>query len=284
MLPWETEEFISPMTRKLIAFAAAALLLCAGLSCAFAEEKKTPATPTDLDCLHEHTKTTIYFYDSPAYSALNAEYHRVSGPADVVTVCEDCGEQLSFETADNAEEIRFHVLKKGVCLLCGYRLKVQAAEKNAEDEPGELTVYVQQDEDEPDFLVRTLSARDLAGYEKDGIATLIVRGETGNAAVALEVSEVKRQAEQANADLFLQFAEKEDGSFFAGIFFKAGPDERVKPEGGAFLRFYREAKADVRISLAPAETEELVEIPGEWNEKGYWTVPYSEEGTYFLLQ
>ena len=179
MLPWETEEFISPMTRKLIAFAAAALLLCAGLSCAFAEEGKTPATPTDLDCLHEHTKTTIYFYDSPAYSALNADYHRVSGPADVVTVCEDCGEQLSFETADNAEEIRFHVLKKGVCLLCGYRLKVQAAEKKAEDEPGELTVYVQQDEDEPDFLIRTLSARDLAGYENTALPPSSSAGKPG---------------------------------------------------------------------------------------------------------
>ena len=28
----------------------------------------------------------------------------------------------------------------------------------------------------------------------------------------------------------------------------------------------------------------LIEAEGVWNEKGYWSVPYVEEGTYFLLQ
>ena len=95
----------------------------------------TPATPTDLGCLHEHVVTTVYFFDSPAYESVSAVSHRVTGPAVVETVCRDCGEVLSDETVNNADEIRPHSFKKGVCALCGYQ---QAARSSSvsQDAPG----------------------------------------------------------------------------------------------------------------------------------------------------
>ena len=41
---------------------------------------------------------------------------------------------------------------------------------------------------------------------------------------------------------------------------------------------------NVRVSMAPTDTDQLVETQSEWNDKGYyWAVPYVAEGTYFLL-
>ena len=273
------------MTRKMLAFAIGMLLLCAGFCAACAEEEgKTPATPTDLSCLHEHTKTTIYFYDSPAYSALNANSHRVSGPAAVETVCEDCGAQLSYETVSYVEEVRPHTMKKGVCVLCGYRTAAKAKEDFFEDAPGERTVYAQEDAEAAGLLTLTLTTEELAKLEQDDVVTLLVRGETGEDAVALAVTEVRVQTEQAEEDLYVQFAEQEDGSFFAGVFLGKAEEKRKVPEEGISLRFYRDKRAEVRVAMAPAATEELAEAEGEWNDRGFWTVNYTEEGTYFLLQ
>ena len=41
---------------------------------------------------------------------------------------------------------------------------------------------------------------------------------------------------------------------------------------------------EIRVSFAPAYSDTLVETKGIWNERGYWSVPYTAEGTYFLLQ
>ena len=121
------------MTRK--RFVSAILMLLLFISAAAAAEAPTPATPTDLACLHEHTKTTVYFFDSPSYTPVNADSHRVYGPATVETVCLDCGEVLSSETVDSAEEIRSHSFKKGVCALCGYRLKKKTQEESRPTPP-----------------------------------------------------------------------------------------------------------------------------------------------------
>ena len=235
----ETEDFRNQMTRKPFAFAILMLLLFMLLSGAAGAEEPVPATPTDLECAHEHTKTTIYFFDSPVYVTINAESHRVTGPATIETVCLDCDEVLASETVDNAEEIRPHSMKRGVCALC----------------------------------------------EQASISTALVRGETGTAAVAIGVPEMLGQTEQAGADLYLQLAEREDGSFFAGLYLISGSETRTEPEDeGITLRFYRQTRSDVRVSLAPADEDTLIETEGVWNDKGYWSVPYLEEGTYFLLQ
>ena len=107
----------------------------------------------------------------------------------------------------------------------------------------------------------------------------------GDAAVALNVPDVLRQTEPLGADLYLELAEREDGSLFAGMFLVEDSGDRSQPgSDGITLRFYRQSKADVRISLAPVGEDDLIETDGVWNEKGYWSVPYLQEGTYFLLQ
>lgn len=274
------------MIRKKIAFAIGLLLLTALFSGLAGAEEKPPATTTDLACRHEHTKITIYFFDSPAYTSLNAEFHRVSGAASVVTSCLDCGEVLSTEALDNAEEVRPHSMKKGICALCGYRpVTAEPAEDRPTDAPGERTIIAREDEDTDGLLSLTLTNADLLEMQSASVSTVLVRGDTSDVAVALGVPEVLDQTEETGSDLYLQMAEREDGSFFAGLYLVSAPGEKTVPEDeGINLRFFRQNLSNVRVSLAPADEDTLIEVESVWNEKGYWTVPYLEEGTYFLLQ
>ena len=273
------------MIRKKTVFAIGLLLLFCFVSGPAGAEEPAPATPTDLACKHEQTKTTIYFYDSPAYTPVNSDSHRVSGPAAVEKVCLTCGEVLSAWTASEAEEIRPHSIKKGVCVLCGYRMTGQAENERPEDEPGERTVIAPEDENTEGLFTLTLTGEELYEMQSASVSTVLVRGETGDAAIALSIPEMLNQMNGTGADLYLQFVEQEDGSFFAGLYLVSGGSDRTVPEDrGITLRFYRRNLNNVRVSLAPADQDTLIEAEGEWNEKGYWSVPYLEEGTYFLLQ
>ena len=271
------------MTRKLFAFAMATLLLAACFSGAAGAEE-SPATPTDLGCAHEHTKITIYFYDAPAYTAVDGETHRVSGPALVETDCLDCGEVLSIEEVANAEEIRPHTFKKDTCVLCGFHAKKKQPERERVDAQGERTIYARKDDNADGLLTLTLSPADLTELENEQVQVVIVRPENGDAAIALPVQEVLTQTEKTGTDLYLQMAEREDGSFFAGLYLVSGSDWTEPEDDGITLRFYQKTKVNVRVSMAPADTDQLVETQSEWNDKGYyWAVPYVAEGTYFLL-
>ena len=277
------------MTRRSWVLVALVLLFTALFYTAAAEGVSSAvATPTDLTCEHVNTRTTVYFFDGPAYTSVSSASHRVSGPATVEVVCLDCGEVLSSETVDMAEEIRPHSMKKGVCALCGFRSKARAAEtmKTPEDLPGERTIFAQADETSEGLLTLTLTGADLTALERANVTTAIIRGETGTAAIALKVPEIRVQTEQTGASLYIELAEREDGSFFAGLYLVGEPGERSEPEDqGITLRFYQETRADVRITLVPVDEEALVETEGVvWDEHGYWSVPDLEEGTYFLLQ
>ena len=93
------------------------------------------------------------------------------------------------------------------------------------------------------------------------------------------------QSREAGADLYLELAERDDGSFFAGVILVSGSGEEIDPSSdGINLRFYREAYSDLQVSLAPVSTGAIVETKGVWDEHGYWSVQYQEEGTYFILQ
>ena len=241
------------MTRKNPAIAVL-LLLFSLFSAAAGAEEPALATPTDLECTHEQTKTIIYFFDSPVYIPLGPDSHRVSGPATVEVTCVACGEVLSSEDVSNAEEIRSHRMKNGACALCGYKDRGDRSGKATETPasvPGERIMIATESTD----------------------------------TVSLNVTEILKQTEPLDADLYLELAEREDGSLFTGIFLVDEAGNRSQPDSeGIALRFYRQSKADVRISLAPAREDSLIEIEGEWNENGYWSVPYLQEGTYFLLQ
>ena len=280
--------FQQAMGKKIIAAAVLLLVLSVLWAAAGAEEiseDQAVATPTDLVCPHAHTRTTYYFYDSPNYTALSAVSHRVNGPATAETVCEDCGALLDSEVLDNAEEIRPHTMKKGVCALCGYRQKAEETETRGtprKSGPGERAITAQRDES--GLYTLTLSQQDLAAFANARINTVLVLGKTGRVVVAINVAVIRKEAEKAGASVLLEMTEQEDGSFFAALFLVKGT-QRSKPENaGISLRFYQDKKQEIRFSVAPSDTEQMAEADAAWNEEGYWAVPYVEEGTYFPLQ
>lgn len=277
------------MRRRLFRAVLAVMLLlgCLALPCAAEEAEATeepgpllPATPTDLDCLHEHTVTTVYFFDSPAYESVSAVSHRVSGPAVVETVCKDCGQIISDETVNEAVEIRPHSFKKGVCALCGYQ---QAAQSSSvlQDAPGERTMMAQPDGSGLLFL--TLTDQDLAALEKARIETLLIRGETGKAVIAMDVPFFCSEVEGEQASLSVEMAEQEDGSLFAALFMNTAPGKThgLETPEGVTLRFYEQEEPALRVIFA-GEDQEVMETEVTWEEAGYWLVPYVEEGSYLL--
>ncbi len=274
------------MTRKSVVYFFLMLLLFILLSVTAGAEEQDPATPTDLDCAHEHTKTTIYFFDSPVYESISAEAHLVTGPATIETVCLDCGDVLASETVDNTEEIRPHSMKKGVCALCGYKSDDKTKEASQTDDTGERIIIIREETDTAEeLLTLTLTGAELDEMEKANISTAVIRGETGNGAIALDVKEMHDQTERAGADLYVHMAERKDGSLFAGLFLVSDPGNRTEPDySGISLRFYVQTRSKIRVSMAPADADTLIETESVWNEKGYWSVPYIAEGTYFLLQ
>lgn len=273
------------MIRRFSAYAVLMLMLLMLFSGTAGAEEAFPATPTDLSCAHEHTRTTIYFFDSPVYTSVSPASHRVSGPAEIRTDCLDCGKTLSSRTADHAEEIRSHSMKKGVCALCGYREKRQAQETAPADKPGERTLYASKDDTARGLMSLTLSGEELAELEEAHIDTVLVRGETGTAAIVLDVSDALTQARETDTDLCLEFSEREDGSFFADVSLVPESGVQTEPDDlGISLRFYRDSRSDVRVSLAPSDTDTLEQAEGVWDEHGYWSVRYLTEGTYFVLQ
>ena len=276
------------MTRKSLVIAILLLLLFGLFSGTAGAEEPALATPTDLDCTHEQTKTTIYFYDSPVYIPLGPDNHRVAGSATVEVTCAECGEVLSSEEVSSAEETRSHRMKNGVCVLCGYKDKENQSVKPKESPaktPGERILIAAEDAGSQGPMNLTLTGEDLYALSGEGVSVVLVKGKTGDSAVALSVAEVLKQTELLGANLYLELMEWEDGSLFAGLFLVEDSGNRIQPESkGITLRFYRQSKADVRISLAPVGTDSLIETEGVWNEKGYWSVPYLREGTYFLLR
>ena len=260
-----------------------ALLLLALPVFAAAEGATAPASPTDLGCTHEHTKETIYFYDSPAYTPVSAEQHRVSGTATVETVCLDCGEVVNVETNTYAQQLRPHTFKNDVCALCGFRRDPQSVLPAMADENGERTVFAVEQE-ESGLLTLTLTDAEMSGMESDQVTTLVVRDEAGSAAIAMDVAEVRAAMKTAGADLYMELLEREDDSFFAGLHLVPAGEEEMRDPAceGITLRFYRAESPALKVSLSPVDSDVLVEAQSEWDENGYWSVPYLEEGTYFL--
>jgi len=268
------------MKRKSFALAIAALLMFTLLYCPGGAEEE-PATPSDLVCEHERVKTTIYFFDSPSYVSVSSISHRVYGPGIVEQKCLDCGEVLSQETVSYAEEYRPHSKKNGVCALCGYREKSTVAEGLYTDEPGERTLIATEDKDAEGLLSLKLTGMDFS-LETARISTVLVRGETGAAAIALGVEGNRKMTEEAGGDLYMEMAEREDGSLFAGIWMVQGTEKKEATGEEIGLRFYREEENE-RYKFAPVEADDLVEVESVRDERGFWTVEYKGEGTYFPM-
>lgn len=275
------------MTRKLFGFAVMALMLAVIFSGTAGADEAGLATPTDLTCAHEHTKTTIYFFDTPDYTPVDEESHRVSGPATIETVCLDCGDVLSSETVNYTEEIRSHSTKNGVCALCGYSKETLTVpeRKPAAEKTGEKTIYARKDEIVEDLQTLTISSNELSAIKDSGTSTLLIRGNSGSAAIALKVTDILAQTKAEDEELYLELAEREDGSLFANLYLVSASGERRKLSGdGITLRVYQENCSGVRASVVPADSDQMMETEAEWDGSGYWSIQYLEEGTYFILQ
>lgn len=249
---------------------------------AAAEEagQPSPATPTDLGCLHAHIATTVYFFDSPAYESISAVSHRVSGPAVAETVCLDCGEILSDETMNEASEIRPHSIKKGVCALCGYQQAAQSSSVS-QDAPGERTMMAQPDGSGLLFL--TLTEQDLSALEKARVSTLLIRGEAGKAVIAMDVPYFCSEVGGEQASLSVEMAEQEDGSLYAAMTMNTAPGRAQELESpkGVTLRFYQLPEPALRV-IFTGKGQDVYEPEVTWNNAGFWSVPYQREGSYLL--
>ena len=284
---------------KRIFFAAAVLLLALTVLTGFCAAEDMPATPTDMTetetqpetdqdpeevpvCAHENVNTVIYFFDSPSYTSLSAASHRVSGPGVVAEICRDCGATLKEEAVDNAEEVRPHSMKKGVCALCGYRAQTEA-KQDKKDAPGERTLIAQSDGSGLFFL--TLTEQDLAALENAKVKTLLVRGEHGKAVVAVDVKEIRQETGREAASFSIEMAEQEDGSLFAGLSLSNAPGRKDELDiEGVTLRFYGEKDDELKIALDPTDGDKLTETEGEWDDSGFWYVPYVSEGYYIIIR
>ena len=279
---WE-EPGIRRMKKSLVF--ALLMLLVAVLCCAAEAEEPVPATPTDLTCLHKNTKQTIFFFDSPAYTSVSSTSHRVYGPATIQTVCLDCGEVISSETVDYAEELCPHSMKRGQCVLCGYCDQTWTKQEQPKDTAGERTLYAQEDQNNSGLLFMVLSREDLIALNNSSVSVALIRGNSGNVAIALNVKNLLDQSREADADLYVQLAERTDGSVFAGVTLVSESGEEIAPAtDGINLRIYQETYSNIHFSLAASAGGALVEAEGVWDEHGYWSVRYQEEGTYFILQ
>jgi len=246
-----------------------------------------PATPTDLACAHEHTEAVYYFYDSPSYTPMDENIHKVSGTAYVEVRCLDCGEILITEEETYAEEIRPHTFKNNACPLCGFRLRVKETEPPAagSSASGSGQALLHGESSASGLESFTLSNADLAEMESGGVVTALARPARGRAAVALDVKRMQAQTRTSGMNLCLDLLEQEDGSFFVGLWLeKDGKKLSLPDKAGVTLRFYEEKTPPLQVTLSPSGSDELREADAVWNDGGFWSVTYQAEGTYFLKQ
>ena len=272
------------------------------LSLAGAEGNPPPSnpdlsTPTDLSCAHEHTREVFYFSD-PWYTPLDDENHLIQGPAEVELECMDCGEMLSSEFRENAESLRPHSFKKGVCVLCG-QLQTGAEdlpELMDRDAPGEHTVTLPWSAGaapEERRMLIALTEKDLNSMAIDEISLVILRPETGDAAIALDVPSLRSELAGQGGDfaVSVEMSPAGNGELFTAVFV-ASPSEDPAAEPGSLdfvrdiadkssviLRFYgRYAVAPVVQSVETGAKVEAEQVLREPPMESFWQAPWPGSG------
>ena len=131
----------------------------------------------------------------------------------------------------------------------------------------------------------TLTEQDLAALAKAKVTTLLVRGERGKAEIAIDVKEIRQEVVREAASFSVEMAEREDGSLFAGLSISNAPGKKAELDlENAFLRFYEDEDTVLKVALDLTDTDKLLEMYGDWDDHGYWTVPYVGEGDYMLIR
>ena len=258
------------------------LFILAGSS-ALAEE---PATPTDL-CPHEHTEDLCYF-DNPSYINLDSTHHRVYGAAYIDTRCLDCGQIIASVTRREAEQTRPHSFKNGVCVLCGARQQESGdstispeespnpSEPLFQDAPGEHSMIPLPEDPESTRLILILAPQDLTDLE-ESYETLLIRPESGTAAIALPIYPLREELITENATLRAEIEETEDNALFAALRLQ-DIDQDFSMET-IEVRFY-EPQSPITILYQPESPDlpilELTPIPAET----YTVIPWQGPGIY----
>ncbi len=269
------------MMKRIFCVLAALLLACLVLPAAAEENgEKTDdvvplASPTDL-CPHEHTES-VYYFDNPVYTPVDARTHSVTGRAMVEVICTDCGEVLSVTTEDDARQIKAHIFRKGMCVLCGMEGEeapvvqevVRTLEPDAENGEGNLFFCV-------------LTERDL---ENAG-DILVLRAGEFEPAVTLQPRRLAEQME--NGDL-LSAEMLITGEHAVDVFVHVTPEngEPYAPDSELLsLRFYGE-KTENAITVRWTDSEDktnTAEQEAAWVDGGnggyYMAFPFLGDGTY----
>lgn len=260
-----------------------ALLLAAAAGYALAEEGGEAAEPVPAACAHEHTET-LYYFDFPAYTAVDSENHAVSGPAVVNVICQDCGAVLSAWEEANAVEIRPHTFHGGRCALCGFE---------GAQQPPEAPPAPAQEEDRMAFTSEgtpaenfvTLTGRDL---EQAG-DPLVLRTEDRGAALVVQTQQLREEMERTGGFMTAEIVRQDDRRISTFIrLYDAGGAETVPGGQVVSLRVYHgDSETPVRVSYTGPDG---TIIPGEagWVEsdggESYWSVPWFGNGTYELIK
>ncbi len=71
-------------------------------------------------CQHTNLRTGGYQFNTPTYTAVDDQYHTVTGDGYTYDYCRDCGAQLNKVDVPNMEKTEQHYYQNGVCSQCGH--------------------------------------------------------------------------------------------------------------------------------------------------------------------
>ena len=226
-------------------------------------------------CTHEHTET-VYYFDTPEYRPLNDESHLVAGQAVAEVTCLDCGALLSQDWVDDAEEIRPHVFRNGLCVLCGR----EAAADEAAPEQTESVIHLTAGE-EPEQYSCTLTGDDLA----DAGDTLVLRAEGREAAIAVQTQRLREEIDRAGGKFTARMWKPGERDVSTVLCLYDAYGEEVVPVAQGFtLRIYTENRGEpLTVSytnLSGATSSEEARWVNNSGDEGYWSVTWLGDGVY----
>ena len=231
--------------------------------------------PAETGCAHEHTET-VYYFDAPEYRPLNDETHLVTGQAVEEVTCLDCGATLSLTTVNDADEIRPHVFRNGMCVLCGREAVAEETAPAASESVIRLTAG-----EEPNQYSCTLTGADLT----DKGDTLVLRPEGREAAIAVQTERLRAEIERAGGRFTATIWKPGDQDVSTTLCLYDADGEEVIPVAQGFtLRIYTDNPGTpLTVSytnLHGATSFEEARWVKNNGDEGYWIVTWLGDGIY----
>ncbi len=297
------EESIRIMKRMMLLLIAGLLALYAAAAAAeeadadWTEEPFAEAASAEEACAHTHTRRVCYF-DAPEYFPLDDESHMVAGAAIVEIYCEDCGALVDIVQESNAQEIRSHVFRNGVCALCGFEASLLEGEKAEAGTAPETAAYEQVYEDaeawtpapvpesvlslpageNPDQYTCTLTGMDL---EEAG-DTLVLLPDGRNTAVVVKTEDLRREID-GTGTFIAQIGKPGERFISTSIRVYDAFGAETSPDGQDIsLRIYAENNGfPITVAFTDAYGNTRL-TEARWAEEGYWVVNWCGDGLYSI--